>query len=52
VTAVFWGATLLHEAVTLTILVGMVVILAGIVLTNLGRRAASPDRSEPEKAAA
>lgn len=52
VTAVFWGAMLLHEPVTLTILVGMVVILAGIVLTNVGRRAASPDRSEPEKAAA
>jgi drug/metabolite transporter (DMT)-like permease len=52
VTAVFWGATLLHEPVTLTILVGMVVILAGIVLTNVGRRAASPDRSEPEEAAA
>lgn len=52
VTAVFWGATLLHEAVTVPIVVGMVVILAGIVLTNVGRRAASPDRSEPEKAAA
>jgi drug/metabolite transporter (DMT)-like permease len=52
VTAVFWGATLLHEAVTVPIVVGMAVILAGIVLTNVGRRAASPDRSEPEKAAA
>jgi drug/metabolite transporter (DMT)-like permease len=52
VTAVFWGATLLHEAVTVPIVVGMVVILAGIVLTNVGRRAASPDRSEPERAAA
>jgi drug/metabolite transporter (DMT)-like permease len=52
VTAVFWGATLLHEVVTVPIVVGMVVILAGIVLTNVGRRAASPDRSEPEKAAA
>ena len=49
VTAVFWGATLLHEVVTVPIVVGMVVILAGIVLTNVGRRAAS---SEPEKAAA
>jgi len=48
-TAVFWGATLLHEVVTVTIIVGMVVILAGIVLTNVGRRAAS---SEPEQAAA
>jgi drug/metabolite transporter (DMT)-like permease len=52
VTAVFWGATLLHEVVTVPIVVGMVVILAGIVLTNVGRRAASPDRSEPEAAAA
>ncbi|MEA2655085.1 MAG: hypothetical protein QOI23_450 [Chloroflexota bacterium] len=52
VTAVFWGATLLHEVVTVPILVGMVVILAGIILTNVGRRAASPDRSEPEKAVA
>ena len=52
ITAVFWGATLLHEKVTLPIVIGMVVILAGIVLTNVGRRAASPDRSEPEKAAA
>jgi drug/metabolite transporter (DMT)-like permease len=52
VTAVFWGATLLHELVTVPIVVGMVIILAGIVLTNVGRRAATPDRSEPEKAAA
>ena len=52
VTAVFWGATLLGEAVTVPIVVGMVVILAGIVLTNIGRQAASPDRSEPERAAA
>ena len=51
VTAVFWGATLLHELVTLPIVVGMVVILAGVVLTNVGRGAASPKRSEPEKAA-
>jgi drug/metabolite transporter (DMT)-like permease len=52
VTAVLWGATLLHELVTVPIVVGIVVILAGIVLTNVGRQAASPDRSEPEKAAA
>jgi drug/metabolite transporter (DMT)-like permease len=49
VTAVFWGALLLHEAVTLTIVAGMVVILAGIVLTNVGRQA---QKAEPEKAAA
>jgi drug/metabolite transporter (DMT)-like permease len=51
-TAVFWGVVLLHEVVTVPIVVGMVVILAGIVLTNVGRRAASPERSEPEKAVA
>jgi drug/metabolite transporter (DMT)-like permease len=52
VTAVFWGATLLHEQVTVPILAGMVVILAGIVLTNVGRSAATPKRSESETAAA
>ena len=46
-TAVFWGVTILHEVVTLPIVVGMVVILAGIVLTNVGRGAARPERSEP-----
>jgi drug/metabolite transporter (DMT)-like permease len=39
VTAVFWGVTLLHEALTIPIVAGMVVILAGIVLTNVRRRA-------------
>ena len=52
VTAVFWGAVLLHEAVTIPIVAGMVVILVGIVLTNVGRGAAMPQRSEPEQAAA
>ena len=51
-TAVFWGVTILNEAVTVPIVAGMVVILAGIVLTNVGRVVASPQRSEPEKAAA
>jgi drug/metabolite transporter (DMT)-like permease len=50
VTAVFWGATLLGEAVTVPIIAGMVVILAGIVLTNVGRGRAR--QSEPDKAAA
>jgi drug/metabolite transporter (DMT)-like permease len=36
-TAVFWGVVLLHEALTLPTVIGMVVILAGIVLTNVGR---------------
>jgi drug/metabolite transporter (DMT)-like permease len=37
ITAVFWGVVLLHETVSLPIVVGMVVILAGILLTNLRR---------------
>jgi drug/metabolite transporter (DMT)-like permease len=45
VTAVFWGAAVLHEAVTWPIVVGMVVILVGIVLTNVGRNASSPQRA-------
>jgi drug/metabolite transporter (DMT)-like permease len=47
VTAVFWGVTLLHEHLTIPIVMGMVVILAGIVLTNIGRQAASPMQSKP-----
>jgi len=35
ITAVFWGVVLLHEVLTLPIIIGMVVILVGIVLTNL-----------------
>jgi len=38
VTAVFWGVVLLHEAISLPAVIGMVVILAGIVLTNVRRR--------------
>lgn len=37
VTAVFWGVVLLGETLSVTIVAGMVVILAGIVLTNLRR---------------
>jgi drug/metabolite transporter (DMT)-like permease len=37
VTAVFWGATLLQEAVTIPILAGMVVILVGVFLTSRPR---------------
>jgi drug/metabolite transporter (DMT)-like permease len=37
-TAVFWGVVLLNEKLTVPIVAGMVVILAGIVLTNLRRR--------------
>jgi drug/metabolite transporter (DMT)-like permease len=37
VTAVFWGVVLLHEVLTVPIIIGMLVILVGIVLTNLRR---------------
>src|ERR1700738_3604061 len=37
VTAVFWGASLLREAITISILVGMVVILLGVFLTSRQR---------------
>lgn len=54
VTAVFWGALLLRETVTLPMIAGMVVILVGIVLTNLRRspRRAAPAEREAETAAA
>jgi drug/metabolite transporter (DMT)-like permease len=52
VTAVFWGVVLLHEPLSLPIIAGMIVILAGIVLTNSGRGAVRPQKSEPETAAA
>ncbi len=38
VTAVFWGVVLLHESLSWTIVIGMAVILAGTVLTNLRKR--------------
>jgi drug/metabolite transporter (DMT)-like permease len=41
VTAVFWGASLLREAITILILVGMVVILLGVFLTSRPRRPAA-----------
>lgn len=46
-TAVFWGVVLLRESLSAPIIVGMVVILAGIVLTNLRgtRRAVSETRA-------
>jgi drug/metabolite transporter (DMT)-like permease len=40
VTAVFWGASLLQEAITIPILAGMVVILFGVFLTSRPRRPA------------
>jgi drug/metabolite transporter (DMT)-like permease len=43
VTAVFWGATILREAITVPILAGMAVILVGVFLTSRprGRRQAT-----------
>ncbi|TME84614.1 MAG: DMT family transporter [Chloroflexi bacterium] len=38
VTAVFWGATLLRESITIPILAGMAVILLGVFLTSRPRR--------------
>ena len=37
VTAIFWGATLLREAITLPIIVGMLVILLGVYLSGRPR---------------
>jgi drug/metabolite transporter (DMT)-like permease len=51
ITAVFWGVVLLHEVLTLPIIVGMLVILVGIVLTNL-RRSKRGQASAKEPAAA
>jgi drug/metabolite transporter (DMT)-like permease len=52
VTAVFWGALLLHETVSVTIVAGMIVILAGIVLTNLRRTPRREVTIERDSAAA
>jgi drug/metabolite transporter (DMT)-like permease len=51
VTAVFWGVVLLHEVLTPQVVAGMVVILTGIVLTNMRSRKRS-QVSEKEPAAA
>src|SRR5438270_407447 len=45
-TAVFWGASLLHEAITLPILAGMAVILLGVFLTSRPRTPEAMVRSE------
>lgn len=52
VTAVFWGVLLLHESLSLPIIIGMVVILAGIILTNLRRSPARQPAVEADSAAA
>jgi drug/metabolite transporter (DMT)-like permease len=42
ITAVFWGIVLLHESLSLPVVTGMVVILGGVVLTNLRRQRPRP----------
>jgi drug/metabolite transporter (DMT)-like permease len=50
-TAVFWGVVLLRESLSLPIVIGMVVILAGTVLTNLRRPARQPAAQRDHAAA-
>jgi drug/metabolite transporter (DMT)-like permease len=50
-TAVFWGATLLHEAITIPILAGMVVILLGVFLTSRHQAPSHPAVAEGRGAA-
>src|SRR2546426_9352642 len=53
ITAVFWGALLLHEEVSTSVVAGMLVILAGILLVNLRRTPRrEPAASERDSAAA
>ncbi len=52
ITAVFWGITLLHETLTVPTVIGMVVILGGIVLTNLRRQPKREPSLERDSAAA
>jgi drug/metabolite transporter (DMT)-like permease len=52
ITAVFWGVVLLGESLSLPTVVGMVVILSGIVLTNMRRRPAPLLEGAREKEAA
>jgi drug/metabolite transporter (DMT)-like permease len=52
ITAVFWGALVLHETVNVTIVAGMLVILAGIVLVNVHRSPRREPAVERDSAAA
>jgi len=52
VTAVFWGVVLLHETLNVAIIVGMAVILAGIVFTNVRRTARPQSAVEADSAVA
>jgi drug/metabolite transporter (DMT)-like permease len=51
-TAVLWGVVLLGETLSLPIVIGMVVILAGIVLTNLRRASSRQPAVERDSAVA
>jgi drug/metabolite transporter (DMT)-like permease len=51
VTAVFWGVVLLHESLSLPIVAGMAVVLFGIVLTNVRRRAPATAMAREKEAA-
>ena len=51
-TAVFWGVVILHETVSASVVAGMIVILAGIVLVNLRRVPRREPAAEPDSAAA
>ena len=51
-TAVLWGVVLLGETLSLPIVIGMVVILAGIVLTNVNRPASRVPVANRDSAAA
>ena len=48
VTAVFWGATLLRESITIPILAGMAVILLGVFLTSRPRNE-RPHPARPQR---
>jgi drug/metabolite transporter (DMT)-like permease len=50
-TAVFWGVVLLHEVVSPPMIAGMLVILAGIVLTNVRRGTPAPQPAAEKQAA-
>jgi len=52
VTAVFWGALLLHEEVSASVIAGMLVILAGILLVNIRRMPRREPAVERDSAAA
>ena len=54
VTALFWGVLLLRESLSVPMIAGMIVILAGIVLTNIKRRSRTVPAAErePDTAAA